>query len=153
MNRQNIKYRQRGVPAIEMAIALPVLLLLLVGTAELGRAFYQYNTLTQSLRNAVRYLADTAVEGSSGLIVLDDAKQLEIKNLVVYSNTGGGGDPILTGLDIANVTVSAIDLSHIQVDASYTYQPIFVRIPTFGTTGSDVDTGFTLNVSTTMRAL
>jgi Flp pilus assembly protein TadG len=153
MNRQPLKHRQRGVAAIEMAIALPVLLLLLMGTAELGRAFYQYNTLTQSLRGAVRYLADTAVEGTTGLIELADAKQLEVKNLVVYANAAGSGDPILSGLDIANVTVSAIDIDHIQVNASYNYQPIFVRIPTFGLSGSSIDSAFTLTASTTMRAL
>jgi Flp pilus assembly protein TadG len=154
MNTMNTKKcnHQRGVASIEMAIALPVLLLLLVATAELGRAFYQYNALTQSLRNAVRHLANTAIQGSP-VIDLDDAKKLEVRNLVVYSNTGGGGDPILTGLDIADVTVSALDASHIQVTANYAYQPIFVRIPTFGATASDVDTGFTLNASTTMRAL
>ena len=152
MHRQTFTHRQRGVAAIEMAIALPVLLLLLVATAELGRAFYQYNTLTQSLRNAVRHLANIAIDGDT-VIELDDAKRLEIRNLVVYSNTGGGSDPILTGLDIANVTVSAIDASHIQVAASYSYQPMFIRIPSFGTGGSDVDTGFTLNAATTMRAL
>jgi Flp pilus assembly protein TadG len=152
MNTSNFN-PQRGVAAIEMTITLPVLLLLLVATAELGRAFYQYNTLTQSLRNAVRHLASTAMTGSTGLINLDDSKQLEVKNLVVYSNAGGTGAPILGGLDTANVTVSAIDASHIRVDASFSYQPIFIRIPSFGVTATDIDSGFVLNASTTMRAL
>jgi Flp pilus assembly protein TadG len=153
MPSENFKHHQRGIAAIEMAIALPVLLLLLVATAEIGRAFYQYNTLTQAVRSAVRYLADNAIGGTSGVIALDDAKRVLVKNLVVYANTDGTGDPILTGLDIGNVTVSAPDASHIQVDAAYSYQPIFVRIPTFGASTADIDTGFTLNASTTMRAL
>ena len=153
MLNEHFKHRQRGIAAIETAIALPVLLLLLVGTAEIGRAFYQYNTLTQAVRSAVRYLADNAIEGSSGVVSLDDAKRSLVKNLVVYANVDGTGDPILTGLDVGNIAVSAPDASHIQVDASYSYQPIFVRIPTFGASTPDIDTGFTLNASTTMRAL
>ena len=39
---------QRGVAIIEFVITLPLLLLLLLATAEIGRALFQYNTLTKA---------------------------------------------------------------------------------------------------------
>ncbi|MGD2073373.1 MAG: TadE/TadG family type IV pilus assembly protein [Gammaproteobacteria bacterium] len=153
MHRIGSKRTQRGVAAIEMAIALPVLLLLLVATAELGRAFYQYNTLAKSVRNAARYLSVEAYEGTLKIIDLTDAKLAATKNLVVYSNTSGGGEPIIAGLDPAAVIVTEVDSAHVEVAASFAYQPMFLSIPTFGYTGSAIDTGFTLSASATMRAL
>jgi Flp pilus assembly protein TadG len=151
--RFGFKQAQRGIAAIEMAITLPVLLLLLVGTAELGRAFYQYNELTKSIRAAARYLSIEATEGESKIVQLSSDKQTATRNLVVYSNTAGGGDPIVAGLDAGDVTVTQIDSRHIEVRVSFDYQPMFLRIPTFGYSASDVDTGLTLTASVTMRAL
>jgi len=151
--RVGFKRAQRGIAAIEMAITLPVLLLLLVGTAELGRAFYQYNALTKSIRTAVRYLADHAIDDTSGIVQLTAEKQTTVKNLAVYANASGGGDPVVAGLDAADVTVTQVDSSHFEVTASFNYQPIFLRIPTFGYSASDVDSGLTLTASVTMRAL
>jgi len=151
--RFGLKRAQRGIAAIEMAITLPVLLLLLVGMAELGRAFYQYNTLNKSIRAAARYLSIEAIEGESKIMQLSSDKQAATRNLVVYSNTAGGGDPIVAGLDAGDVTVTQVDGSHFEVTVSFNYQPIFLRIPTFGYSASDVDTGLTLTASVTMRAL
>jgi Flp pilus assembly protein TadG len=153
LHKLGLKRTQRGVAAIEMAITLPVLLLLLVATAELGRAFYQYNTLSKSIRNAVRYLSTEAIEGESGVIDLTDAKVTATKNLVVYSNTSGGGEPIIASLDLADVIVTEVDSTHVEVAVSFAYQPMFLSIPTFGYSGSGIDTGFTLSSAATMRAL
>jgi Flp pilus assembly protein TadG len=49
--------KQRGVVAVEMALILPVMLILVFGITELGRALYQYNSLVKATRGAVRYLA------------------------------------------------------------------------------------------------
>lgn len=49
--------KQRGVAAIEFAILIPMMLLMVFGITEFGRAFYQYNTLTKSVRDSVRYLS------------------------------------------------------------------------------------------------
>ena len=57
--RFGLKRAQRGIAAIEMAITLPVLLLLLVGTAELGRAFYQYNELTKLLDDVSKKIGES----------------------------------------------------------------------------------------------
>ena len=48
---------QAGVAAIEMALLLPLLLLLAFGLTELGRAVYQYNTLAKAVRDGARHLS------------------------------------------------------------------------------------------------
>ena len=58
--------RQRGTATVEFAIVLPLLLVLMFATAELGRLISQYNTLTQSVRDAVRYAAAAAAADSTG---------------------------------------------------------------------------------------
>lgn len=49
--------RQKGVAVIELALILPVMLIVVFGITELGRALYQYNALVKATRDAVRYLA------------------------------------------------------------------------------------------------
>ena len=152
MYKSGSKSAQRGVAAIEMAITLPFLLMLLLATAEFGRAFFQYNTLTKSVQTGVRFLADNAKDGF-GLMDLTNDKRTAVKNLVVYGNTAGGSDPLLPGLDLASVTVSQLDASHIEVAVSFVYQPMFARIPTFGLGSPDIDTGLSLSAAATMRAI
>ncbi|MHA7247655.1 TadE/TadG family type IV pilus assembly protein [Arthrobacter tecti] len=48
---------ERGAVAVEMALLLPVLLILLLGIMEFGRAFNTQITLTNAARDAVRVMA------------------------------------------------------------------------------------------------
>lgn len=146
--------RQRGIAMVEFTIVLPLMLLLLVATAELGRAFYEYNTLTKTVRDGARYLADTALDGTTGVIDLTDAKIAETANLVVYGNIAGAGGPLLNGLSAADVSVVEVNPTHIQVSASYQYSPIFPGgIPTFGLGSGNISTGYTFQAQVTMRVL
>ena len=87
---------ERGIQLVELAIVLPVLLILFAATAEFGRFFYEYTTLSKAARTGTRYLATGAVCPG-----VDTAA----KNLVVYGNTGGTGAPVITGLGANNVRV------------------------------------------------
>src|SRR5687767_15558965 len=49
--------REHGSSTVELAIVFPILLLLFVGTAELGRLFYTYTTLAKSTKVGARYLS------------------------------------------------------------------------------------------------
>lgn len=89
--------KQNGAALVELALILPLLLLMTFITTEFGRALYQYNIITKSVRDAVRYLsAQTPGTG------LDQAR-----NLVVYGNTAGTGTPLAIGLTLANVAQPA----------------------------------------------
>ncbi|MDQ3666313.1 MAG: pilus assembly protein [Acidobacteriota bacterium] len=86
----------RGLQLVELAIALPVLILLFAAVAEFGRYFQAYTTLAKGSRVAVRYLATARVNGT------DDPAA---KNLAVYGNFAGTGSPIVNGLSVDNVDI------------------------------------------------
>ena len=44
----------RGQTLVEFAMVLPIIILLVLGTVDLGRAVFTYNTLAQSARSASR---------------------------------------------------------------------------------------------------
>jgi len=88
---------ERGVQLVELAIVLPILILLFGATAEFGRYFYEYTTLAKSARVGARYLATAAVNST---------QDTNAKNIVVYGNSAGTGNPILSGLSTTNVTIT-----------------------------------------------
>lgn len=90
---------EQGVQLLELAIVLPIMLLLFAGVAEFGRYFYEYTTLAKSARLGARYLASKSVMSSS------NNWKGNAKNMVVYGNIGGTGDPIMPGLSPANVDI------------------------------------------------
>jgi Flp pilus assembly protein TadG len=88
---------ERGVQLVELAIVLPIFILLFGATAEFGRYFYEYTTLAKSARVGARYLATAAVNST---------EDTNAKNIVVYGNSAGTGNPILSGLSTTNVTIT-----------------------------------------------
>lgn len=88
-----MKNRHNGVALVEFALVLPLLLIMTLITTELGRALYQYNTLTKSVRDAVRYLS----------IQTPGTHATEARNLIVYGNLAGTGTPLALGLTPAHV--------------------------------------------------
>jgi Flp pilus assembly protein TadG len=93
--------RERGAALVELAIVLPLLLTLFGGMVELGRAIYQYETLTKSARVAARYLSQYSALDPSYASTTIPAAQC----LAVYGNTGCTGTPLATGLTTLNVVI------------------------------------------------
>ena len=87
---------ERGVQLVELAIVLPIFMLLFGATAEFGRYFYEYSTLAKATRVGARYLATAAVNPS---------ENTKAKNIVVYGNAAGTGSPIVSGLSVSNVEI------------------------------------------------
>jgi Flp pilus assembly protein TadG len=86
---------QRGVALVEFALVLPLVLVMTCVTTELGRAYYQYNTITKSVREAARYLS----------VRTAGVDEINAKNIVVYGNPDAVGSPIVAGLTLANVSI------------------------------------------------
>ena len=116
---------EKGVQLVELAIVLPILLLLFGATAEFGRYFYEYTTGAKGARLGARYLASKSVTSSS--------KNYEViaKNLVVYGNEAGTGTPILDGLTVNNIDVQYLggttgipDKVKVSI-INYEHQPLF----------------------------
>jgi Flp pilus assembly protein TadG len=128
--------RSRGAALVELAIVLPVVLMMVFGITELGRALYQLNSLAKAADSGVRYL-------SRSWAALDDGCQPTVRwpaaaaataNYVVFGNAAGTGQPMLPGLTAASVTVTAVygevagsegPACIIQVEASVPFLGVF----------------------------
>lgn len=145
---------QQGLASVEFAIILPLIVLIALSVAELGRGLYQYNTLSKSVQDGVRYLSDKVVDDSGVLLDIlivdgDNLRTLEAntKNLVVFGDISGGGTPVIPGLALNNVSVTAIDVpmpgdtalpgggispNHVKVSATYNFSPLFPALSNLG---------------------
>ena len=111
-----------GQSTVELALLLPVFLLVLVGVVDLGRAFYRYAVLTNSVREGAR-------------IATFDQTEATIQGAVVARSAG-------IGLTTANVTVTCFSGATattktcgsvalgdgVRVAATHTFSPITGRL-------------------------
>ena len=119
------KDNERGSTLVEFAIGVTVFVTAMFAVLEFGRALWVHNALSDAARRGARY----AVLNNAG-----SADQ--VKNIVVYGNAAGTGQPMLNDLTTANVTVvyNNFGLNDGTVSVSITgYQFQFV-IPIIGKT-------------------
>lgn len=90
------QHRQQGAALIELALSIPFMIMLSMIVIEFGRALYEYNTVTKSVRDAVRYLS-----ANTPNTLCTDAQ-----NLVVYGTTTTGTQPLAPGLKTSAVSCS-----------------------------------------------
>lgn len=141
--------RENGTQMVELAIALPVMLVLLGGLAEFGRFFYTYTTLTNAVRGGARHACKWERSASWTLP--------ETKNFVVYGDFGGGSTPILPGLSTSNVTVTSNGTPPNKIDSvtvaisGYQYTPLFDLGRLTGIPGLTLN--IPINASATMHQL
>jgi Flp pilus assembly protein TadG len=86
-----------GVAAVEFALLLTPMLLMMFGATEFGRAIYTYNTLDKTVRDAVRHLSQ---HGPGDAVI-----QTEARCLAVHGNTDCSGTVIAPGLTTAAVGI------------------------------------------------
>lgn len=83
--------RERGQSLVELSLALPVLLILMLGAVDFGRLYYASVTVSGAARNGAQYAsrnpADTAGIQAAAL---EDADSLDNPTVVV---TGPSTDP------------------------------------------------------------
>ena len=144
--------RMKGLGMVELVIVLPLMLVFIMGTAEFGRAFMHYNTLTKTTRDAARFVSANALFGSTGVIQLTPGVEAETRNLLVYGDIAGGTTPLLPGLAPADVSLLTVAGGQVAVGATYSYTPIFATLPLFQY-GGNAPTAFTFESSMTVRAL
>jgi hypothetical protein len=116
--------KERGTQILELAIALPVMLMLLGAVGEFGRFFYTYSALENAVRAGARHAckwernASWTIPETTKMVVYGD-----------YSDTSNG--PILPGLSTSNVVVTANGPSVNRIDSvtvsitNYQYTPLF----------------------------
>lgn len=106
---------QRGVVAIEVAYAVPLLLLIMVGTMEVASMISQAATLHKSLRTGASYAAQVPDPN------LTPAQLAIMSNLIKYGNPNGTGNPLLPGWSDAGASLN--------IDLSGVYDPSGANIP------------------------
>ena len=87
----------RGIAALEMALLLPVLVLLPTAVFDLGRALHHHERLCQTVRAAARHLGT----GDAA----DPVRQAQAVSLALYGSLQGAGTPVVPGLSAANVQI------------------------------------------------
>jgi len=90
-NRSDI----RGATLVEFAIAATVFLTSMFAVIEFGRALWVHNALSDAARRGARYATLHSAN--------DVAK---VKNVVVFGDPDGGGQPLVPNLSASNVTVT-----------------------------------------------
>jgi Flp pilus assembly protein TadG len=126
MSRGRRKGRgERGVQLVEVAIIMPVLLLLFAVTAEFGRMFFIYTTLAKGTRVASRYLTTVPLNTADNRLLYGT----KAKNLVVYGTTtpDANAQPIVPGLTTSKVVIT-------QSGGVATTIPEFVKVEITGMT-------------------
>jgi Flp pilus assembly protein TadG len=93
-----MRRRQSGLAAVEFAIVAALLLTLLLGVIEFGRALFIANALTESTRRGARMAAVCPV---------GDTRPAQV---AIFANAGGASR-IAPDLTTANVTVSYLSSS------------------------------------------
>ncbi|UUE94809.1 TadE/TadG family type IV pilus assembly protein [Comamonas thiooxydans] len=90
------QHQQQGAALIELALSIPFMIMLSMIVIEFGRALYEYNTVTKSVRDAARYLS-----ANTPNTLCPDAQ-----NLVVYGTKTAGSQPLAPGLKTNAVSCS-----------------------------------------------
>ena len=138
---------ERGTQLVELAIVMPIMLLLLGATAEFGRFFHTYTTLLKGTRAATRYLVSQPPgEGT-----------VAARNLVVYGNVAGTGTPIASGLTTANVLITPNSNGSGLTQTQTVEIQNFVYVPLFDlgrlTRSSTLSLSVNVGAKSTMRQL
>lgn len=149
----NRAHRQRGLAIVEAAITLPVLLLVLLPIAEIGRAFVQYAELSHRVRTAARHVAGLALSGTTGVPQIPAELATAATNLVVYGSMAASGNVTIPGLTAAQVTVALTADNQVEVAVVHPYQSLIGGVlPGLGY-GPDIVTAVTMTMTATQRPL
>lgn len=105
---------ERGVAMVEFSVILPLLLMIFLGIAELGRALLFYQRLTEVVETGARYAAR-----ANGAVDDTDCSALtswpsviaDTENVVIFGRVAGGSPPVVPGLDSADPAVADVEVN------------------------------------------
>ncbi|WP_018086675.1 TadE/TadG family type IV pilus assembly protein [Desulfurispora thermophila] len=130
---QQLGRSQRGQTLVEMAIILPLLILLLMATIEFGRIFFTYLSITNATREAARstVISEQKDDAAIRQRVLDAASWLTAQNITVE----------VSPASVTNRT-SGVPLTITVTYPVVLYTPVLSQI---------ISNPFTVSAQTTMR--
>lgn len=106
------KDTERGAAAVEFAILLPLLLMLVLGTIEFGRAYNAQITLTNAARDGVRVMAinndpagaRTAAKAAAGAV----SSAIPDSNITISPATCGTDKQVTVTINYSLSTITGI---------------------------------------------
>ena len=113
------RHRERGNAMVETAIALPILLLMMVGIFEVGRAYETWQVVTNAAREGAR--AGVVPSGSDATSTAIIRKYMQDGQLSRYS------DATVVVNRSATLTVNGTNLAATQVTIDYPFQFIMLQ--------------------------
>ncbi len=104
-----MRRRTRGNMAIEAALWIPFLVLLIVGTVQFGKITYLYYSLKKSVYSAARYLS--LQQGVNFCDLTNDANVTAAIQFAITGTTDGSATPLIENLtpDMFQVTTQCVD--------------------------------------------
>jgi Flp pilus assembly protein TadG len=133
MLRKLLRGREKGQSLVEFALASIVFFIMVFGLIDVGRAVWNYNTLSQATREGARY---AIVHGSRSA---DPATADDPQDIVDQVEKFAGG----LNLDDLTVTATWPDDSNnpgreVTIESTYSYTPMFgmFGIPSFDMSSS-----------------
>jgi len=94
----------RGQSLVEVAISLPVLLLLALGVTDIGRAFYYREAVTNSARQALRIAVSPAQHSAADAVCAGAGGPAAV---TTTSSIPPGGSPIASIVNLASLESSS----------------------------------------------
>jgi Flp pilus assembly protein TadG len=94
---KNMYGDERGAALLEFAIGATIFVSAMFGVLEVGRLLWIHNSLVDATRRAARYAVNQNM--STGA-------QAGAKNMAVYGNEAGAGQPLVQDLELSQVKVS-----------------------------------------------
>jgi Flp pilus assembly protein TadG len=137
-NRNN----ERGATLVEFSIGVTVFAVAMFAVLEFSRLLWVHNALTDAARRGARYAVMHSENDSDA-----------VKNIVVYGNAAGTGNPMLANLSTEDVDVDYNDFGMndgtvtVSID-DYEFQfvlpllPTSVTMPDYSTTLTGESAGF-----------
>ena len=131
---------QIGAAAAEMALVTPLLMILMFGSFELGKYFWDNHILTKAVRDGARYASRQAFSNyDCSAETVATGVETSTQNLVRTNTLDGSGTVRLAGWTNAMITVdvtcdnsgdytsiySGIDVPVVTVDANVPYRSLF----------------------------
>src|SRR5215208_2462899 len=122
MRKGSMSKGQRGATLVEFAIGALVFYTATVGVLEFSRLLWTHNALADAARRGARY-AVTHKDSPD--------EEAYIRNVVVYGNVGGDGQPLVAGLETWMVDVVYKESSIPDVGFGYPDGAVTVSITDF----------------------
>jgi Flp pilus assembly protein TadG len=120
--------KRKGSALLEFALATGILVPLFAGTFQFGYSLYVYNILQSAVRGGARYASMRSYDSASG--TPSNEFSTAVKNMVVYGNPDGTGQPISRRLTVSDVQIqpnmngAAPESITVQI-AGYTIDAVF----------------------------